>query len=72
MAIISDCAQCGQSFWHSVSNPRHLCERCNGSIEKAAAEEARWCGLSVDEKLNELRQGLKNLTNYNRWDGRLG
>ena len=72
MAILSSCAGCGKLFGHMASDSRDLCEKCDGSAERAAAEEARWRGLSVDEKLNELRQGLKNLTNYHKWDGRIG
>ena len=63
MAILSSCSKCGSDFMHNPSDSRIYCENCDGSKELAAKEGDRWASLSINEKLNELKQMIIDVEN---------
>ena len=72
MAILSRCMNCKKDFGHSVNDGRYLCRECDGTKEHERAEAERWAALSVDEKLNELKERLDGVSRLQSWDGRIG
>ncbi len=71
MALLSACVWCGQLTMHSASELPQ-CDRCSGREEERAAEAARWAGLSLEQKVEELKTVVDGLRSASRWDGRIG
>ena len=72
MAINMECPRCHNSFTTSASSCRYLCSDCDGTNAAIKAEEDRWAALSVDKKLDELRQMVLGIKAAQSWDGRIG
>ena len=72
MAINLTCGRCGREFAASAQSARWLCDDCDGTTARRAAEEARWAGLTADQKADELRRLLLAHMRESQWDGRIG
>lgn len=72
MAILLNCRNCGTPFTSSVSAYKSLCDECDGTNERNRQEEDRWKALTVEEKLNELRNAVRSIQQQSEWDGMIG
>ncbi len=57
MAIISQCLYCGKEVLHSASS-MPLCEDHDGKRERKNLERDRWNRLTIEQKLDELKEML--------------
>jgi len=69
MAIVEACDQCGVLCSHSSSEPA-LCDECSGLNAARAAETARWESLTVEQKIEELKQRLDVMNNRVDWSNK--
>jgi hypothetical protein len=58
MALISPCSVCEKETSHSVGDIP-LCEVCNGNVAKRLREEKYWKMLSLEQRIEHLRQRLE-------------
>jgi hypothetical protein len=65
MAILLSCTECGKDFM--CSRFSFLCQDCDGTNDKRRAEEERWAALSIEDKVNELRNMIINLQTRINW-----
>jgi hypothetical protein len=58
--LIEYCEKCNQLTWHNYS---YSCENCIGreKEERRALDTIRWNNLTIEEKLNELRDKIDGL-----------
>jgi len=72
MTIFVTCWKCRNNFTTSDCGSIGLCDDCNGTNEAKRQEEERWKALTVEQKLDELRQLVLSLHQRQSWDGRIG
>jgi hypothetical protein len=65
MATLLKCTWCGKNF--GCSEFRLLCQECDGTNAKLRAEEERWAALSIEDKVNELRNMIMDLQTRINW-----
>lgn len=72
MALLSPCCRCGKEISHSASEIP-LCDDCSGKNLAKANEKKRWDNLTIEQKLDELKNRLDQLDNIDVWsNNRIG
>lgn len=72
MAILEFCWKCKKEFCTSATYASGLCDDCNGTNEAKRLEEERWQALTLEQKVDELRQLVLGLQQHQSWDGQIG
>lgn len=60
MAIITRCVKCGKDFSHSVRDAQLRCPECRNEPKVKSWEE-----MTIDEKLNYLKNKIDRVSRYN-------
>jgi hypothetical protein len=71
MALLDKCMYCPKEVCHRASE-LPICDDCSGVNERKRAEILRWNGLSLEEKVEELRNRMEQLENRSDPYGLIG
>ncbi len=61
MAVDWSCHGCGKNVTGSASRYGSMCEDCDGTTAARKAEVQRWASLTLEQKVEELKQRLDSM-----------